>query len=156
MRSHGRLALPRTPTPTGQSSLSTRDSVTTKGWRAKSSSFPSVTDKTKDPITWKALMGKQQRMDLSVFLESSPIVVPLSAKAKLLLLIDGAEVSWDAGALSLICTSMRASSNVAPYMPQLAIGWQYRQVHLFPGKANTCSSPRLFPLNITDSFYFIF
>lgn len=63
---HGRLALPHTPTPMGQSSISTRDCSNT-GMKGKVLKLLSVTDKTKGPITWKALMGKKQCIGVPLF-----------------------------------------------------------------------------------------
>lgn len=57
MCSHGRLAPPRTPTPLGQSSISTGDSVTTKGWRAKSSSSSQSQIRQKTPLLEKHWWG---------------------------------------------------------------------------------------------------
>ena len=54
---HGRLAPLRTPTPMGQSSISTRDSVTTKGWRAQSSSSFQSQIRQKTPLLEKHWWG---------------------------------------------------------------------------------------------------
>lgn len=51
------LLPPRTPTPMGQSSISTRDSVTTKGWRAKSSSSFQSQIRQKTPLLEKHWWG---------------------------------------------------------------------------------------------------